>query len=128
MAKLGYPISEELTEKNPLDGQSRTVQYFERAVLELHEDAGTAGTVMLASVGRWVTQGRDFQPIGPFSNTADKWYFAETGHMVKEAFLRYWQQQGGLAMFGYPISEELPEINPGGRKSVYCTIFRAGTF
>jgi hypothetical protein len=117
VTKLGYPISEELVEKNPLDGQTRTVQYFERAVLEYHEEkAGTSDAVMLASVGLWVTQGRDFPRVAPFSNTADKWYFPQTGHMVKEAFLRYWQQQGGVALFGYPISEELPEINPGDGK------------
>src|SRR5207248_3043150 len=56
VAKLGYPISEEIDEINPIDGEKRTVQYFERAVLEYHpEYAGTRNSVMLAAVGLWVT-------------------------------------------------------------------------
>jgi hypothetical protein len=126
--KLGYPISEELLEENPLDGQTRTVQYFERAVLEYHaEKAGTADAVMLASVGLWVTRGRDFPRVASFQSTADKWYFAETGHVVKESFLRYWQQ-GGLALYGYPISEELPEINPGDGKVYTVQYFERARF
>lgn len=117
VAKLGYPISEEVAETNPLDGQQRIVQYFERAVLEQHtEFAGTPDAVMRASVGRWVTANHNFARVAPFKSTADRAYFPQTGHSVKEAFLRYWQGQGGLAAFGYPISEELPEISPADGK------------
>lgn len=111
--KLGYPISEEMQESSPLDGQTRTVQYFERGILELHQEyANTKDSVMLASVGRWVTKGRDFPRVTPFKNTPDRAYFPQTGHTLKEAFFRYWLREGGLALFGYPISEELPEISP----------------
>lgn len=127
--KLGYPISEELSETNPLDGEVRTVQYFERAVLEYHpEFAGTKDEVMLAAVGRWVTKDRNFQQITPFESTAERAYFAETGHSVKEAFLRYWQQNGGLAAFGYPISEELPEISPADGKVYTVQYFERARF
>jgi hypothetical protein len=129
VAKLGYPISEEMVEVNPLDGQERNVQYFERAVLEYHpEDAATGQTVLLAAVGRWVTQGRDFPRVAPTPNTPDRWYFADTGHVVKQAFLKYWQSQGGLATFGYPISEELPEINPGDGKVYTVQYFERARF
>ena len=30
--------------------------------------------------------------------------------------MRYWQREGGLATFGYPISEELPEISSADGK------------
>lgn len=33
-------------------------------------------------------------------------FFPETSHNVSGAFLQYWQQYGGLAVFGYPLSEE----------------------
>jgi hypothetical protein len=117
VARLGYPISEEVVEPNPLDGIERSVQYFERAVLELHagKQAGS-NDVMLAAVGRWVTRDRNFARVRQFTNTSDRWYFAETGHAVKQSFLRYWQREGGVAVFGYPISEELPEINPSDGK------------
>lgn len=117
VVKLGYPISEEVQETNPLDGQQRTVQYFERAVLELHpEFAGTPNAVMRAAVGRWITVGRDFPRVQPSATSQNRAYFPQTGHIVKEAFLQYWQTQGGLAAFGYPISEELPEISPADGK------------
>lgn len=115
--RLGFPISEEYQEVNPLDGQTRTVQYFERAILELHpEKQGTSDVVMIAPAGRWVTRGREFPRIQPFTSTGDNAYFAETGHSLKQAFLRFWLREGGLAQFGYPISEELPEISSSDGK------------
>ncbi len=33
-------------------------------------------------------------------------YFPETGHVLKGRFLDYWQQNGGLAVFGYPLTDE----------------------
>ncbi|HEX9991094.1 MAG TPA: glycosyltransferase family 39 protein [Chloroflexia bacterium] len=129
VAKLGYPISEELDEASPLDGVTRTTQYFERAVLEYHpEFAGTPNSVMLASVGRWVLAGRELPRVAPFASTPTRVYFAETGHSLKEAFLRYWQREGGLAMFGYPISEELPEISPADGKVYTVQYFERARF
>src|SRR5579875_2733094 len=34
-------------------------------------------------------------------------YFPETGYWVSHGFLSYWEQFGGLATFGYPISNEI---------------------
>jgi glucose/arabinose dehydrogenase len=49
---LGLPISEEFEERNPDDGQTYTVQYFERARFEYHpEYAGTAFEVLLGRLG-----------------------------------------------------------------------------
>jgi hypothetical protein len=116
LEKLGYPISEELREPSPIDGVERTVQYFERAVLELHpEFAGTPHEVMLAALGRWVTRDRNFQPVPAFENKPDKIYFPQTGHSLKEAFLRYWLRNGDVRHLGYPISEEMPEILGDGK-------------
>lgn len=36
-------------------------------------------------------------------------YFPETGHSVGGRFLQYWQANGGLAVFGYPMTDELNE-------------------
>jgi hypothetical protein len=129
VAKLGYPISEEVEQTNPLDGQRRTVQYFERAVLEYHSElAGTSQAIMLAAVGRWVTRDRTFATVAPFESTADRAYFVETGHMVKEAFLGYWHKEGGLSLFGYPISEELPEISSADGKVYTVQYFERARF
>jgi hypothetical protein len=42
--------------------------------------------------------------------------FAETGFCIGGRFAQYWQQNGGLAVFGFPISNELTE---GGRTVQY---------
>jgi hypothetical protein len=36
-------------------------------------------------------------------------YFPETNHAIGGRFLDYWQQNGGLGVFGYPLSDELEE-------------------
>jgi len=39
-------------------------------------------------------------------------YFAPTGHTLRGTFRQYWEQHGGLALYGYPISEETAETSP----------------
>jgi hypothetical protein len=39
--------------------------------------------------------------------------FAETGHQVCGRMLEYWQQNGGLAVFGFPISDEAAQTIEG---------------
>jgi len=52
LAQQGYPISEEFTEVSDLNGKPYLVQYFERAVFELHtENAGTQYEVLLSQLG-----------------------------------------------------------------------------
>jgi hypothetical protein len=53
VAQQGFPISGEFTEVSDLNGKPYTVQYFERAVFELHpENAGTQYEVLLSQLGR----------------------------------------------------------------------------
>lgn len=40
---------------------------------------------------------------------AGELFFPETGYRVGGRFLEYWQQHGGLAQFGFPISETFTE-------------------
>src|SRR5262245_54249738 len=35
--------------------------------------------------------------------------FAQTGHCISGRFAQYWQQNGGLPVFGYPLSDELTQ-------------------
>lgn len=37
--------------------------------------------------------------------------FAETGNCIKDRFATYWQQNGGLAVFGFPITAATNEVN-----------------
>ncbi len=102
---FGYPISEELSENG------RIVQYFERARFEYHPDLlGQPGQVQLGLVGRELTDSRNeptFQPVAdPQDGTV---YFPETGHTLRGEFLHFWDRRGGLAIFGFPISEPFDE-------------------
>lgn len=36
-------------------------------------------------------------------------YFPQTGHYVANGFLAYWEHFGGVAIFGYPITNEIQE-------------------
>jgi hypothetical protein len=36
-------------------------------------------------------------------------YFSQTGHNVPENLMRYWNANGGLGQFGYPITEVILE-------------------
>jgi hypothetical protein len=97
----GYPIGDETIEGG------YAVQYFERARFELHpENAGTPHEVLLGRLGVQLTLNREFAPGEPNPGAA---YFAETRHTLRGDFSRHWQDNGGLARFGYPISEEMDE-------------------
>ncbi len=110
LAIFGYPISEEFQDINPADGQTYAVQYFERNRFEYHpEFSGSSNDVLMGLLGVEVTKGRIFPPEAPVQITPTQVYFNETQHSLKGAFLKYWNDHGGLAIFGYPISGELVE-------------------
>ncbi|HEX7025310.1 MAG TPA: DUF4232 domain-containing protein [Gemmatimonadales bacterium] len=105
---FGYPISEEF-----IDPQSGlTVQYFERAVFEYHPDAPEGWRVQLQRLGSLAAADRQGeQPFQPITATSDRdcTFYAPTGHRLCFGFRDYWQNHGGLRIFGYPISEEFTE-------------------
>jgi len=106
---FGFPITEEIGE----DGLR--VQYFELARFEWHPENPENFRVQLGLVGRQVTAGRDhpaFTPIRldqPYPNNDAHWYFPQTGHFLSFGFKNFWLANGGLDIFGYPISEEFTE-------------------
>jgi peptidoglycan/xylan/chitin deacetylase (PgdA/CDA1 family) len=106
---LGYPISE------TLEREGLTVQYFERAIMEWHpQHGGTRYEVQLALLGNWKAEGRRDESAfvwmtEPAGSSSLVTYFSETGHHISNGFKTYWEQHGGLPLFGYPISEEFLE-------------------
>ena len=102
---FGYPISEELVENG------RIVQYFERARFEFHPELlGQPGQVQLGLVGRELTAARDepaFQAVAEPRDGAA--FFPETGHSLRGEFQHFWERRGGLAVFGFPVSEPFDE-------------------
>jgi hypothetical protein len=51
LAQQGLPISDEFMEKSDLNGKDYRVQYFERAVFELHPENATPYDVLLSQLG-----------------------------------------------------------------------------
>ncbi|MDQ5822772.1 MAG: hypothetical protein M3441_00995 [Chloroflexota bacterium] len=57
LAQQGYPISDEFNEKSTINGQTYRVQYFERAVFELHPENQSPYDVLLSQLGTyWARQ------------------------------------------------------------------------
>jgi len=110
IARFGYPLTEEFTERNPADDRMYTVQYFERARFEWHPDTSS---VALGKIGQEAFDANN-KPggigIDPPSNlSTDKRYFPETRHVVAGSFKQYWDTYNGQALLGLPLSEEVTE-------------------
>ena len=113
LAQQGYPITAEMPERNDTDGQTYTVQYFERAVFERHPANAPPYDVLLSLLGvSLYTQKYAGNAPGQTPNTeAGSRLFPETGKRVGGAFLAYWTAHGGLAQQGFPISDEFQELS-----------------
>ncbi len=120
---FGYPIAPARIETLS-DGKPHIVQYFERARLEIHEEAknqvanwnslGKAQQLLyivkLTPLGSLAAAGRNFPMAAPPSTAAlaadpTLHYFAETQHTLSGPFYQFWNNHYGIFLFGYPISE-----------------------
>ncbi|MGI8688043.1 MAG: beta strand repeat-containing protein [Thermomicrobiales bacterium] len=115
IALYGMPISEEFQERGQ-DGTMRTVQYLDRARYEYHpEFKGTPYEVELGLLAREMTATRinepPFTPSSAESAPAGARFFAETRHALADPFMAHWDANGGLPVFGFPISEPFREQN-----------------
>ena len=64
----------------------------------------------------------------PGPNTDQQVYFPQTGHTLAAEFLAYWRAHGGLAQFGYPVSEPYQELNPTDGKAYVVQYFERQRF
>ncbi len=120
---FGYPLTEEMSEGG------LTVQYFERARFEYHPELPEPYKVSLSLLGRAMTAYRQFDSGHvAASKEGDILYFPETGHTLRGKFKQFWETNGGLAVFGYPISEELYEPRPDGQGTVKVQYFERQRF
>ena len=118
---FGRPISPQMV----VNG--RVSQWFERARLEQWtQNAGTKYETQPALVGVEYTQGVAFPNQGFFVSNPQKVYSAVTNHGVSARFYQFWQNNGGLDMFGYPISDELQELLPADGKVHTVQYFERG--
>lgn len=98
---FGYPVS------RVIENGEHMVQYFQRSVLEYFPDNPDEWRIQVRRLGD-LTAGPSknrssvFDPSG--EPTGDE--FEETGHAVGDSFRLYWEQHGGVRIFGFPISRE----------------------
>src|SRR5579859_1007060 len=113
LAQQGYPISDEMQEVSDLNGQTYTVQYFERAVFEKHPENQPPYDVLLSQLGtfRYKEKYPGGAP-GQQPNTSERSVLVqETGQRIGGKFLDYWNTHGGVIQLGYPISDEFVETS-----------------
>lgn len=112
LAQQGFPISGEFQEQSQIDGKTYAVQYFERAVFELHSENKPPYDVLLSLLGGMKLKEKYPNSVPDTDKeliTGESRTFPETGKRVSGAFLKYWQENGGLAQQGYPISNAMYE-------------------
>lgn len=116
LAINGYPLTAARMETLE-DGKQYQVQWFEQVRMEYHpEVADPQYQVLLGQFGRRI------HPADPaVTAKPGQRFFPETGHNLGGDFLTYWTAQGGLAQFGYPLSEEMQETLDGKTYTVQYT-------
>lgn len=112
VGQFGLPVTNEVTETLS-DGKSYTVQYTERARFELHpENRGLESYVLLGRLGFDLAANRGgedpFKSVQPNAGNGLR-YFDATKHFMGKEFQAYWQNNGGIPVFGYPLSEAFNE-------------------
>jgi hypothetical protein len=131
LPQQGYPISTRFAEVSPTNGQTYAMQYFERAVFEYHpENAGTPYQVLLSLLGALRYQAKYGAAGAPGQrvSTENPRYFPETKHTVGGKFRAYWEQHGGLAQQGYPVSDEFTEVSDLNGKPYTVQYFQRAVF
>jgi len=134
LERFGFPVTEEGSMR--VGDANRTVQYFERARFEYHpEKVGTPYEVLLGQLGRELTKGRTdatFRtvPEGERTRLNDDgaMWFRETQHTLGNGFRLYWQANGGLSLYGFPISREFTERNADDGKMYTVQYFERARF
>ncbi|MBP1467930.1 cellulase family glycosylhydrolase [Candidatus Chloroploca sp. M-50] len=117
LAIYGLPITPERLERGS-DGVERVVQWFERTRFESHPQHRSPNDVLIGLVGveYLARQGLDWRSLPTVDGApAGCRYFPETRHSLCPPFRAYWERNGGLATFGFPISEPANETVENGR-------------
>ena len=83
-----------------------TVQYFQRARFEWWPAQPDPYRVQLGLLADELGKGR---PPTIQSSDPNRRYFQETQHSIGGAFREFWENRGGLGIFGYPTTDEMTE-------------------
>src|SRR5205085_6020011 len=90
-----------------------------------------AGEDLIAHYADTCTAGSP--PNWPYTPVADPHdpavsYFPQVQHTVRGVFLAYWRSHGGLAQFGYPLTEQFSEKSPTDGKVYTVQYFERNRF
>jgi hypothetical protein len=104
--RFGYPITEAY-----IDASGLLVQYFQKARLEWRPANPDPYKVLPGLLGEDLGKKQAPIPVNQIPSATDPncIYFAETGHKVCNSFLKYFNANGGVDAFGYPITEYVQE-------------------
>ena len=97
---FGSPITEQFSDTN----SGREIQYLQRARFEFYPENAANEQVVVSDLGSLVFQ--HVPPSGEMnnSNPIGCRFYAETGFSLCYTFLEFFDQNGGEAIFGKPIS------------------------
>jgi len=113
----GFPISDKHAEQSLTDGKIYQTQWFERARYEEHPENAKPYDVELGLLGDFAAEGRKDTPFQAIANPSNgmQW-FPETKHTAGDtsvggkAIAQFWSQKGGVAQFGFPLSQPFQEV------------------
>ena len=125
----GLPISQPFIEESiSTPGEYYRVQYFERAILEENPDlAGTGYYVQGRLLGAAMVVMRRVEPafiavVDPGDGTFDR----VSGHTLRNSlapFRDFYAYNGGLRVYGRPLSEQTQEVNQADGKTYWVQYF-----
>ena len=125
LVRFGFPLSPAV--RDPASG-GLVVQYFERARFEWHPENQPQYEVLLTLLGSATLGNRPERGAAPAPCSSACELFPPTGHTLRGIFRRYWLAGGGLPVFGYPLTEELREVNAADGKTYTVQYFERARF
>ncbi|HET8631554.1 MAG TPA: hypothetical protein VFL91_29375, partial [Thermomicrobiales bacterium] len=125
LRRFGYPLSPAV--RDPRSG-GLLVQYFERARFEYHPENPPAYQVELTLLGAAALGDRPERGAPPVACAGACDLYLATNHTLRGVFRDYWATYGGLAVFGYPLTEEFSEVSPTDGKTYTVQYFERARF
>ena len=131
LPRFGLPLSDEIVE--PGAGRiPTTIQYFERNRFDLHPENSPEFRVLLGLLGETTLQrkGVDWRTMPPAPQPAPEGctYYAQTVHSLCFPFKQYWEENGGLKLYGFPLTEAFWEYDAERGAGVLVQYFERNRF
>lgn len=141
-AVIGLPLSPTFRWAVGAGNPDKTViQVYERAVLEWHPENAPGERVQLERLGDDLLDllqadqpGQRlgallrYSPPDPCEGAAPCIAFAETNHTLRGTFSDRWNADGGLRLFGYPLTEQFPAVDAATGEDVTVQYFERSRF